>query len=773
MKRFLCLLFVFGLICNAQSPLDSIHEKYKERSLIPVEVVHLHINKSAYVAGEDLAFGAYVLERNSKLPSVLTKNLYVIIEDTKGNRIHGKLFKVTNGFASGVITLDTEISLGYYKVRAYTNFMRNQKDPNVFETTIKILDPTVKTTVQSDQIMDPVVQFIPESGNLISGIPNTVALISKNENRSFEITDGAILEDGQPIKSIKTSKSGLGRVVFIPKYGSVYQSKINWNGIEYLFELPFVDKEGLTVSVSQSNDKALVIIKTNDHSIKLFKDKSLLMALHDGGNIKAIPLNLIKKTTTLAVDKKDISPGVNYITLFENSINPIAERAFFNKNGISQLNISKKELAVDYDSLKIGLTLNELDRKSSDSLNFFTVSVLPLSSKAFNPNLNLKSTFHISPYASGYVDNPTSLLQNGSRLSDFELDNLMIGQVKSINDWNKIFNGKIRFNYSFEQGLTVNVLKDTKQDRSLMIYPLAQSNAQSVQLNKGEEVAFNQIYAQEDEKLGISLIGDKGQFIRPDLKYQLFPNKIPPLETQQKFNDFDVPNLYVNTDKPLVNADAQRLDEVLLIANKEKERKDSIVSRAMGRVDVLTDEDRIKIPSLTNYLNKLPYEAFITEEGKFTVVDRRMSRSDPTFVVDNILLNDAEFLLNIEMSIIDYIEIDTNGIFNGRNFGGDVVKIFTDPNLRNTYDKNVQTIKFPLAFAVDKKYHQPLYASYDDEFFQRVGSLGWVSLRNKVKDNKIQFSVPYRGMNEVMIVIEGMTGSGKLISETFNLSIND
>ncbi len=774
MKRVLLLFTLVCFFSTAQNQKDSLSTKYQKNSIVPIEVVHLHINKSSFVAGEDLPFGAYVLERNSRLPSVLTKNLYVIIEDNDGKRIDEKLLKVNNGFTNGVFTLSSELELGYYKIRAYTNFMRNNSSPNSFETTIKILDPTVENENISNVILEPIVEFKPESGNLISDISNNIAVMARKDNFSFEIKDGMLMENGIPLKSFKTSKSGLGRLSFTPKYGAIYEAKVNWNGIEYNFELPFVEKEGVIVSVNQLKEKAIVNIKMNDHSFQLFKDAKFTVALHDGSNIKVIPLKIEKKSTVLAVKNEDVSPGVNYVTLFNEALSPIAERAFFNKKTIPSVELSEKQLQIEYDSLKVSIGLNGLDVTTNDSLNFFTVSVLPLQTKALNTSLNLLGSMYINPYVNIHVDQPLSFLEKESRMSDFQMDNLMMGAAMQVYDWDKIFKDNLKFDYSFEQGLTVNVLKDTKKNRSLMIYPLANSNAQTVELKKNEETAFNQIYPQSDESLRVSLIGDKGQFVKPDLKFQVFPNVVPPLDPKNDYHDYDVPNIYINSDKPIVNSDAQRLDEVLLVADFENRRKDSIVSKAKGRVDVFTDEDRLKLPSLTNYLNaSFPYEAFINAEGTFVVADRRMSRSDPTFVLDNILLNDAEFLLNVEVSTIDYVEVDNTGVFNGRFFGGDIIKIYTNPNLRNTYDRNVQNINFPISFEVDRKYYQPLYASYTDELFQRAGVLGWAVLKNKCSDGKLEFSVPYRGVNEVFLIIEGMTGSGKLVSESFVLSIND
>lgn len=771
MKWILYLTLTISFLSYGQIELDSLTSKYEKKSLIPVEVVHLHIIKSSFVAGEDVSFGAYVLERNSKRPSLLTKNLYVVVEDSNGKRVSEKLFKVDNGFTNGVITLDFKLPVGKYKLRAYTNFMRNEKRPNSFETTIKILDPNQEIESNTIEFIQPVLEFKPESGNLISGIPNRIAITAFDKFRPIEILKGKLLENGELIKEFSTSVSGLGSITFIPKYSAVYEALINWNGIEYSYNLPFVENEGVIISVSQLKDKVIASVKTNSVSLNEFANNTFFLALHDGSHIKVVSLNIEKPTTSIAISHNDISPGVNYVTLFTSDKKPIAERAFFNKKSSSMLTLESKEMKVDYDSLKIKLTLKDDHNQTAlDSLSQFTVAAFPLDSKAINPELNLFKKFFVSPYLSGDFQKIQLNRLKEDRKTAYELDILLMALAAPIYNWDAVFQSREQLNYSFEQGLTVNVLSNNRSYRNLMIYPMRYSNAQNVEIDKGEEISFNQVYPQEDEKLAISLINDRGQFVKPQLKYQLFPNVIPPLKNLYDHHDFDVKNIYVDNDEILINTDSEFLEEIVLLADVEEQRADSIRSVANGRVDVFTDQKRLQTASFTNYLNTLPYESFIDQSGRFVVADRSPSRANPVFVLDGILLNDPNILLNLEVSTIDFVEIDNTGVFNGRYFDGDVIKIRTDPRLRNRYDSDVQTIEFPVSFALSQKYTMPVYNSNEDELFLSLGTLGWQAIVNGLHNNQLQFSIPYRGVKQIMIRLEGMTASGKFISEYFQVS---
>ncbi|MGK0413923.1 MAG: hypothetical protein ACJA1B_002140 [Polaribacter sp.] len=121
-KILIFLLFATNIL-NAQTEfknkkIDSLFIKYTS---LYQEVSYAHLNKTTYLKGDMLGFTAYVFEKQTKLLSNATTNLYCKILDGNNTVIKEKLILVKNGIANDDFTIDDKFKERNYTFVVFTN----------------------------------------------------------------------------------------------------------------------------------------------------------------------------------------------------------------------------------------------------------------------------------------------------------------------------------------------------------------------------------------------------------------------------------------------------------------------------------------------------------------------------------------------------------------------------------------------------------------------------------------------------------------------------
>lgn len=123
----------------ADDPFDLLLKKmsaYIDKN--PQEKVHLHLDKPYYAIGDDIWFKAYVIDASTGAPSSISQSIYVdLIDEIDSNKIHLKL-PLMGGVTWGDFKLPDSLSEGNYRIRAYTQLMRNAGPDFFYDKTIKI-----------------------------------------------------------------------------------------------------------------------------------------------------------------------------------------------------------------------------------------------------------------------------------------------------------------------------------------------------------------------------------------------------------------------------------------------------------------------------------------------------------------------------------------------------------------------------------------------------------------------------------------------------------
>ena len=794
-QRNFILLFVFAfslVIANAQESynkkdIDASYKRYTE----PLrEVVYVHLNKSVYIKGEDIGFNAYVLDKNTKKLSQKTTNLYCVLSDKNNKVIKKQLVRVKNGIANGLLKLDSLFTSGDYTFKAYTNWMRNFKEHNFFLESIRVIDPNAETYIEDTFTNTKIdAQFLPESGHLLHQAVNTVGVILKN-NLGFGIPDatGEIFDENNTlITTFKVNHLGIGRFSFLPLADKKYKVKINAQNISSTFDfLEKVSPRGIILSLKVQDDRVLSSILTNKETLPSIHKKNYTLVIHNGNHLKSIPITFNKKIAiTKQIEIKNLFAGMNIFTLFDEKNNPIAERLFFNYEGISFLKSSNILAKKESDSIAIKLSYQNIDNSKFNSIS---VSVLPEGTSSYQHQHNLVSYTFLRPYMNGVIENGSYYFSNINERKKYELDNLLITQGWSSYDWSTIFSNNSNTNYIFEQGITFKANAPEKEETSYLVHSVAGQDLEYFKLSEKHDafVKYNTFPAGE-ETVNISQIDKRGKLSGKGLYLQFFPGNIPLIDFPEKMLNhrplsFKYPEVksdhwFLKTSSSKV----QKLDEVVVKANLKKTRIEKLKSSSFGRIDVLNDNDRISGMTLANYITNrgFSFTAYDNANGEFVLRNRRPttinSGATPLIFLNGFRIFNTQALYRFPLTEIDYIEMNPSGVGQGLGASAGYIKVYTNPllNKRGSGKETLKSFKFPVTFTPSKRYYAPLYNDYNSSFYKKYGTIDWLPVNTTKNDGDFHLKIhPKNGVNTVLLFIEGIANDGDFIHETRKVSID-
>jgi len=141
----------------------------------PQEKIHLHLDKPYYAIGDNIWFKAYVVNTPTSNPSTISNILYVELINDKDSVVRQLKLPVISGVSWGDFKLPDHYTEGNYRIRAYTQWMRNAGPDYFFDKTIKIgnaLTNSVYTqaryqynTENNDKKVNAIVRFTDEKGS--------------------------------------------------------------------------------------------------------------------------------------------------------------------------------------------------------------------------------------------------------------------------------------------------------------------------------------------------------------------------------------------------------------------------------------------------------------------------------------------------------------------------------------------------------------------------------------------------------------------------------
>ncbi len=176
------------------------------------EKVYLHIDRTLLEPGESVWFTAYVRNADNLQPSIMSDVVYVEVLNPQQQILQKMQLDASSGAAKGEYNFLSDLPGGTYKLRAYTQWMKNTNE--VFERTITLQ----KTVLPNLNLKMEFEQKAYGPGDISIARLDAHAL----DNTALSMTEikGSIRLDGQEIGtcSAKTDQNGRGYLRFeLPK----------------------------------------------------------------------------------------------------------------------------------------------------------------------------------------------------------------------------------------------------------------------------------------------------------------------------------------------------------------------------------------------------------------------------------------------------------------------------------------------------------------------------------------------------------------------------
>jgi hypothetical protein len=417
----------------------------------PAEKAYLHFDKPYYAAGDTMYFKAYVTMGQRHQPSQISGVLHVDLINTQNKIDQSLLLDVTGGIGKGDFALPDSLPKGNYRVRAYTDWMRNNGETGFFYQTIAVgslLGNKVLESADRNQQQipgKPEIQFLPEGGSLVSGLKSKIAFKAIGSNGMGIAVKGTITDNaGKTITSFTSAHLGMGWFYLQPEDGKSYSANLTFaDGTQNIINLPDAEKLGVTLTAdNDSIQKTSVIITANHTAYLQNKGKDYSLLIYSGGVATVVTSPLDSTVIRFDIGKHRLRTGVATLTLFSPGGEPISERLFFVQN------YDDLRLAVNSDKLayrareKVVIKLNAKNRADSLVAGNFSVSVTDENKVQVDENTEntILSNLLLTSDLKGNVEQPNYYFTNVTDEKLKELDLVMLTHGYRQFEWKELLN---------------------------------------------------------------------------------------------------------------------------------------------------------------------------------------------------------------------------------------------------------------------------------------------------------------------------------------------
>ncbi|MDB5134509.1 MAG: hypothetical protein JWP37_1112, partial [Mucilaginibacter sp.] len=323
---FMLTIFLFHQFCYGQNETTSNVitklENFSEQHI--AEKAYLHFDKPYYVAGDTIYFKAYVTLGEKHRLSSLSGVLHVELVNTNSKIDQSIKLQLINGVTWGDFALPDSLPKGNYRVRAYTQWMRNNGDGVYLDQTIPVGSPlhnkisessTARTSTGSAKTD---VQFSPEGGEMLAGIPSKIAFKAIGINGLGVNVKGIIIDsDNKEVSSFASTHLGMGYFYLTPLENKTYKAKLMYPGGQQSFiDLPKTGAKGITLKVNNDSlDKAVVQLIANESYFAENRGKTFNLLVYSAGLTNMVTIRLDSTVINLAILKRRLYTGITRITL--------------------------------------------------------------------------------------------------------------------------------------------------------------------------------------------------------------------------------------------------------------------------------------------------------------------------------------------------------------------------------------------------------------------------------------------------------------------------
>ncbi len=640
--------------------------------------VYLHLDKPAYMAGDEIWFKAYAVEASTHLPDSSSGVLYVELLTDKGKMLSFEKIRLLRGIGNGYLKLEENLPTSTYQLRAYTRWMQNGKPDFFYSRLISVTNANEKFSESPLATTALDVQFFPEGGNLVVGLESVVAFKAIDIQGKGVAVKGFIT--GSSTDTVCTFSSlhrGMGTFKLLPLAGQTYTAYIQKNdGSVVTVPLPKPLSQGWGLQVKVKEGSLAMTV----HSTQPGDEVCYLMAQTRGKITYQKQVRLNQQTFSVQLSNRQFPAGITQITLFDATGEPQCERlVFVHPEPEVQLQITSDKL-VYKPREKITLTLTARDTEGNPVAGNFSMAVTD-AGNVVSAQETIHTSLLLTSDLKGTIEDPSFYFQEANSLATKALDCLMLTQGWHRFTWQEVRQSSLPAPvFSAEKAITLSVQLLDKQTRAPIpnhILMLAAPSEKSVfrygYTDTQGKVALNALDFEEYRNIFVQIdskdLFETAVVLADTLLRSPLAGSVPPFTfaAQQTPSMQEHPQIWSAIQRSyttgqagnthVVNADT--LHPVPPIYHKADER-------------IVLDEFTL-FPTMAEVLRDIvPWGMVTNKRGQATGfrilnLDTRMYfKRNPLYFIDNIPLTRIDPILNLDPASVASVECIRNGMGRGQ-----------------------------------------------------------------------------------------------------------
>ncbi|MEZ0607553.1 hypothetical protein ACAW74_03505 [Fibrella sp. WM1] len=429
-------LAAFGQTTTSADWLVQSFDTYRRQAL--TEKLFVHTDQAFYLTGESMWFKLYYVDGTYHKPLDLSKVAYLDLLDGSGTSMLRAAVALSAAGGNGALSLPTNLASGTYRLRGYTNWMKNGDAAYFFEKNVTIVNPfrrlglkLPRETVRYD------VQFFPEGGYLVQGLASRVAFrVADEAGRGVNARGWLLGEKNDTLAQLTTQHLGKGSFTLTPTQNATYRALfVDEKGRTFSQPLPTIQPQGYVMRLEESSaDQLQITVTTNVPNAS-----AVYLFAHTRQVIDFAEARPIQRETSFRIDKTKLGDGISHLTLFDANHQPICERLYF-KRPANPLSIALKTDRDTYATRsKVALTAAvQGPDAAKDGSPTLSMAVYRLDSLATPHSEHLLSYLWLSSDLPGLIESPGSYWQTDSPQLREATDLLMLTQGWRRFRWNDI-----------------------------------------------------------------------------------------------------------------------------------------------------------------------------------------------------------------------------------------------------------------------------------------------------------------------------------------------
>lgn len=795
---------------ESQNPIISKLKTYFDKSR--TEKIYLQFDKRYYAAGDTIYFKGYLTTNLRHKLSTESGVLHVDWINTQNKIEKSLLLKIIGGITSGDFTLPDSLQEGEYRVRAYTNLMVMQDNRNILYYNILIGSAKKKNVPEDGRGADrleiaklkPDIQFFPEGGTFVEGLKCKIAFKAIAQNGLGVSVKGRVVDKtGKIVCQFESSHLGMGYFYITPGEQMAYKAELTYaDGTQDSIPLPVPASEGINLSVNNDSlPKVSLTIATSKLYYQQHMDAKYLLLLYSGGIATKIEFKLDSDVTTFDIAKRHLFTGVNTITLFSNTEEPLCERLFFVQN-FDQLSLLIHTDQKKYSPRqKVTIALNAKNRADSSVVGNFSVAVVDENIVPVDENseTTILSDLLLTSDIKGTVEKPNYYFNETSEKKLKKLDLVMLTHGYRCFEWSNVLNdNKILLRANPEKNLEIDgqaltlTGKPLKNGVVALLSPTA-GLVLSQQTDSNGEFKFSNLdFSDTTHFILQAANANGGNKTKLVYKTAAIP-EITPFVSETNVNQKLSTYLTNSTNDLNQNSSRGNITGIMLkqVNVREVKRKDNYRSSVLGgpghATQVIHMDQIMTGGLLSDKLNGIARGiTFLNYGGRmivnptvgFNADSKAVPKNGATIIVDGSQMDDY-FDINSLANDVETVEILKGAEASIYGMNGSLViafttKIGTVMNIKDIPSVGVLPI-IANGYYKAKKFYSPQYDIPNKLVNNKDlrSTIYWNPALVTDKDGKAAFSFYNAdGIGKYRIIIEGIDSNGNLGRKVYRYEVN-